>query len=107
MKAPVEKYQSVVKAPVETDAIRESIRLVLKAKIPHEFRTTVVASLLKPEDILAISREIAGAKRYALQKFQTGRTLNKRYAEEKTYSDEEFLKIKGQLEQHIPLIILR
>jgi len=107
VKAPAEKYQSVVQAPVVVDFIRESIRLVLKAKMPHEFRTTVVASGLAPKDILAIGREIDGAKRYALQKFQPARTLNEKYIEEKTYSDEEFLKIKKQLEKHIPLIIIR
>ena len=107
VKAPIEKYQSVVQAPVAIDVIRESIRLVLKAKIQHEFRTTVVASLLTAKDILAIVREIAGAKRYALQKFQPARTLNKKYIQEKTYSDEEFLKIKKQLEKNVPLIMIR
>ena len=54
VKAPAEKYESVVKSPVAIDVIRESIQIVLKAKIPHEFRTTVVASLLTTKDILAI-----------------------------------------------------
>lgn len=107
VKAPIEKYQTVVKAPVAIDDVRESIRLVIKAKIPHEFRTTVVTSLLTPKDILAIAGEIAGAKRYALQKFQSNRTLTKKYLQEKTYSDEEFWKIKKQLEKHVPLIIIR
>jgi pyruvate formate lyase activating enzyme len=107
VKAPAEKYESVVKSPVAIDVIRESIQIVLKAKIPHEFRTTVVASLLTTKDILAIVREIAGAKRYALQKFQSARTLNKKYIDEKTYSDEEFLKIKKQLEKDVPVIIIR
>jgi len=107
VKAPLEKYRDVVKVPVAIDAIRESILLVLKAKIPHEFRTTVVSSLLTPDDILVIGREITGATRYALQKFQPSRTLNKKYLKEKTYSDEQFLKIKKQLEKKIPLIIIR
>jgi len=107
VKAPVEKYESVVKSPVAIDFIRESIQIVLKAKIPHEFRTTVVASLLTTKDILAIVREIAGAQRYALQRFQPARTLNKKYIKENTYSDEEFLKIKKQLEKDVPVIIIR
>ncbi len=107
VKAPAEKYRNVVKAPVETDAVCESIRLVTSAKIPHEFRTTVVETLLTPQDILAIAREIKGAKRYALQKFQPGPTLDKKYAKGKTYSDEEFAKLKGKLEKEIPLIIIR
>jgi pyruvate formate lyase activating enzyme len=107
VKAPSGKYPNVVQTPVAIDAIRESIRLVLKAKILHEFRTTVVTSLLTQNDILAIGREIAGARRYVLQKFQSARTLNKKYLKEKTYSDEEFLKIKKQMETDIPLVIIR
>ena len=107
IKAPAEKYQGVVKAPVTIDVIRESIRLALKAKIPHEFRTTIVTSLLTPNDIMAISKEIVGARCYVLQKFQPARTLNKKYVKEKTYSDEEFLKIKKRLEKEVPLILIR
>ena len=39
--------------------------------------------------------------------FSRRRTLNKKYIEEKTYSDEEFLKIKKQLEKDVPVIIIR
>jgi len=107
VKAPAEKYQSIAKVPVESDAIREAIRLVLKAKIPHEFRTSIVEPLLTPQDILAIARKIKGARRYALQKFHPGPTLDKKYAKGKTFTDEEFMKLKAQLEKDIPLVIIR
>ena len=107
VKAPFEKYQRVVQVPVDTHVIGESIRCVLTAKIPHEFRTTVVSSQLTPKDILTIAKMIPGAKRYVLQKFQPGRTLDQKYREEKTCPDEEFFTIKQQLETEIPLIIIR
>ncbi len=107
VKAPLEKYPDVVRAPLEKDNLRESIRLVIGAKIPHEFRTTAAASLLRPEDILTIAREIDGAKRYALQRFQPGETLETIFAEEKTFSDEEFVQIKNQLAGSIPVVIVR
>ncbi len=107
VKAPFEKYPDVVRAPLEKDNLRESIRLVIGAKIPHEFRTTAAASLLMPEDILTIAREIGGAKRYTLQRFQPGQTLETMFAEEKTFSDEEFVQIKNQLAGSIPVVIVR
>ena len=107
VKAPLEKYPDVVRAPLDKDDLRESIRLVIGAKIPHEFRTTAAASLLRPEDILTIAREIDGAKRYALQRFQPGETLETIFAEEKTFSDEEFVQIKNQLAGSIPVVIVR
>jgi len=107
VKAPIAKYQGIVQAPVAADDIRKSTRLVIGSAIPHEFRTTIVASLLTPKDMTEIGQEIAGARRYALQKFQPARTFNKRYLREKTYSDEEFLKIKEQMEKGIPLVMIR
>jgi pyruvate formate lyase activating enzyme len=107
IKAPETKYSEVVKAKVSYDAIRDSIKLILSSGINHEFRTTVVTSLLLPKDICSIAREIAGARRYALQKFQRTKTLNKNYMEENTYPDDVFLKMKKQLEKQIPVILIR
>lgn len=107
VKAPAAKYPSTIKAAVSFDVIRESIRLILKSGLDHEFRTTVVSSKLTGADILEISCEIAGAKRYAIQKFQPVKTLNKRYLSETSYPDEALLNIKKELEKDIPLIVIR
>jgi pyruvate formate lyase activating enzyme len=44
--------------------------------VEHEFRTTVVPILLSAEDIEAIAAYIGGAKKYALQQFRAGSTLD-------------------------------
>jgi pyruvate formate lyase activating enzyme len=107
IKAPLEKYKSIVKVLVDTQPIEESIRLILKSKIPHEFRTTVVKSQLTEKDILKIAKLISGAKRYALQKFVPTKTLDKKFIKEKTYPDDELEKIKKRLEKEIPSVIVR
>lgn len=107
VKAPLEKYADVVKASVNPDDIRRSIRLILKSRIPHEFRTTVVYSQLTPEDVFSIATEMTGAKRYVLQKFQKTKTLDDKYLEEEPYSDEDMVKIARKLERIIPLILVR
>jgi len=107
IKAPLEKYKSIVKVPIDTQSIKESIQLILKSKIPHEFRTTVVKSQLTAKDILEIAQLIFGAKRYALQKFVPARTLDKKFLKEKTYLDDELEKIKKSLEKEIPSVMVR
>jgi len=107
IKAPLEKYKSIVKVPIDTQSIKESIRLILKSKIPHEFRTTVVKSQLTEKDILKIAKLISGAKRYALQKFVPAKTLDKKFLKEKTYSDDELESIKIRLEKEIPSVMVR
>jgi len=107
IKAPLEKYDTVVHAPVQIEDIRRSIHRVIKSKVPHEFRTTVVSSQLSPKDISAIAKEIKGAKRFVLQKYQPAKSLSGKFFRDKTYSDEEFLSIARKLEKEIPLIIIR
>jgi len=107
IKAPLEKYKSVVKVPVNSDLIKESIRLILKAKIQHEFRTTIVESQLEEKDILQIAKLIFGANSYALQKFVPAKTLDKKLLKEKSYPDEKLQKIKKHLENKISSVFVR
>lgn len=107
VKAPLEHYSSVVNAPVHVENIRQSVRLALKSNIPHEFRTTVVSSQLTTKDISIIVQELKGAKRYVLQKYRPTKMLHNIFLEEKTYSDEEFLRIAKELEKDIPMIVIR
>ncbi|HEX7416048.1 MAG TPA: anaerobic ribonucleoside-triphosphate reductase activating protein [Smithellaceae bacterium] len=107
IKAPLEKYKRIVQAPVDTQSIKDSIKLILKSKIPHEFRTTVVKSQLGAKDILEIATLISGAQRYALQKFMPTKTLDKKLLKEKAWSDDELEKIKKRLEKEIPSVIVR
>ena len=107
IKAPLEKYKSVVKVPVNADSIKESIKLILKAKIPHEFRTTIVESQLEEKDIQQIAKLISGANHYVLQKFMPVKVLDKKFLKEKSYPDEKFQEIKKHLENTISSVVVR
>jgi pyruvate formate lyase activating enzyme len=66
-----------------------------------------VKSMLSENDILEIADDIAGAKRYVLQKFVPGETLEKTYFPEKPYTSEELEEIKKRLEKQISSVIVR
>jgi pyruvate formate lyase activating enzyme len=107
IKGPLEKYESITCATADCKKIEESIKIILKSGIPHEFRTTIVQSQLTPKDIFKIATLISGAHRYALQKFVPGKTLNNKFREEKNYSESELEKIKKRLEKEIAFVIVR
>ena len=107
IKAPLEKYEKIARVPLKTDSIKESIKIILKAMIEHEFRTTVVQSLLTENDILKIAKLISGARRYTLQKFVPAKTLDKKYLKAKQFSDDELEKIRKRLEKEIPIVKVR
>jgi pyruvate formate lyase activating enzyme len=107
IKAPLSKYESIVQVSLDTDLIKESIRIILKSKIEHEFRTTVVQSLLTENDIFNIASLISGARRYALQRFVPAKTLSKKYLKAKPFLDDTLGIIKKRLEKEIPVVIVR
>jgi pyruvate formate lyase activating enzyme len=107
IKAPLEKYENIAQVQLEINSIKESIRIILKAKIEHEFRTTVVQSLLTEDDVLKIAKLISGARRYTLQQFVPSKTLDKKYLKEKPLSADVLEKLRKHLEKEIPIVKVR
>lgn len=69
VKAPLAKYSRLAGVKGFEDRIKESVSLIIKSDINHEFRTTVVESLLSKEDISEISKFVKGGKFYRLNDF--------------------------------------
>jgi len=68
LKGPAARYDELTGVHVDMDAIKRSIRLIIKQAPDYEFRTTVAPTITRP-DIVAAARLITGAKRYYLQRF--------------------------------------
>src|SRR3989344_2598440 len=101
VKAPLSKYKETVSHPVDTQAIRKSIDLIMASEIPYEFRTTLVRALTSPKDIIKIGKEIKGATRYYLQKFVPTKILNPQFLRKTTYSDEELKILQKKLSKYV------
>lgn len=107
IKAPLGKYSKVCASNVDTDKIRQSIKLIKTSNIDYEFRTTVVRSQLSFEDFGNIAKLIKGADRYYLQKFVSNLTLDKKFEHETTYGDSEFERIKEIFKPYVKEVFVR
>lgn len=79
-KAPltIKRYEEVVGVSLGKEGlinIQKSMETLLAHKVDHEFRTTIVPSLLKEKEIYEMAQMIKGAKRYTLQNFNPRQTL--------------------------------
>lgn len=97
VKAPLEKYQEIVRKKFDVSKIKESIDLIIKSGVDYEFRTTVVKSLTSKEDIFKIVDLIKGAKAYYLQKFIPNKTNDPAFMQAETYTDKEFEELKQKI----------
>lgn len=71
LKAPltVKSYALAAGGAVDLEAVKRSVRLLLKGQVDYEFRTTVCPAFVRLEDLPEMARAIAGARRYVLQQF--------------------------------------
>ena len=107
VKAPLEKYRKITRSKINTELIGQSIKFIKKSNIQHEFRTTVVKSQLKEDDLISISRLVKNAHLYVLQKFIPSKTMDPKFLNEKTYSDDEFDQFLKKIKKQVRSVIVR
>ncbi len=75
-------------------AVEESIGILIKSNVSHQFRTTVVPRLHTIEDILRLAEQLRGAMDYRLQNFNPGRTLDPSFQNEPPYEHATFRELE-------------
>ena len=58
-------------------------------------------------DLITISKLVKNAQLYVLQKFIPSKTMDPKFMNKKTYSDEEFDKIKKKIEKNVRSVVVR
>lgn len=89
IKAPLESYSEIVRKKIDTQKIQQSINIIQNSQLSHEFRTTVLKSLLSKSDIIKI-RELVKGSKLVLQKYTPSKGLDIEPGKQENYSDEEF-----------------
>lgn len=107
IKAPLEKYKDIVDTDIKITLITDSINIIKNSQIDYEFRTTVVPGLLGEEDIEKISKLLSGSKRFFIQQFQPGKTLNSKYIKVQPYKISELIKFKKIAEPFFEKVEIR
>ena len=101
VKAPLEKYGEVTRTVVDEKKIEEGIGVIMDSEIEYEFRTTVLKSFFARDDIIEIAKLIQGARRYVIQAFVTGKTLDRSLINLMSYPEQELATIKVETERHV------
>jgi len=78
IKAPLEKYEKLAGVRVPAGTISESIDIISRYGIAHEFRTTFVPALLTGDDLAAVRAMIPAGSPHRIQPFKPDNALDKR-----------------------------
>jgi pyruvate formate lyase activating enzyme len=88
VKTSLSEYPQLVGTGVKTESIKRSMELLKAADIPYEFRTTMIQEIHSEEVLTEMMALLGGAKRYYLQTFRPGHTLNPLFATYHPFSPE-------------------
>jgi len=107
LKGPLDRYSAIVGVGVNRRDIETSIALLGSAGIPHEFRTTLVASLHTSPEVIKMAELISGAPKFVLQRFVPSKLLDPRLGRADCFPDHEIDAMREQLEKNLPCVAIR
>ncbi len=70
-----EKYNMTSGCEIDIDLIKESVSVIKRSGIDHEFRTTTVKEFHSAEDFVSISHWLEGESKYYIQHFEDSGNL--------------------------------
>ena len=85
------------------DRIKESIKIIIDSGVNHEFRTTVVPSLVSDSDIYDIAKSVSGCKLYVLQKFHPENVLDESFKKIEPLEDSDMRELEKVASEFVPV----
>ncbi len=95
------RYQEVTSVPVDTETIRDSLKLLLHSGIEYDLRTTVVRGLLNEDDLHTIGQLVQGASKYIFQQFLPSKTVNPEFLRREAPAEVELEKFQRIMAQYV------
>ena len=104
IKYPYEYYENY---DIDFKSIKRSSKLIMKRAKDYEFRTTYVKGIHNIEDANEIGEIIKGAKRYYIQNFRKGKTIDPSLDNSNSFTEEELEEIKNIVSKYIENVEIR
>lgn len=101
------KTTGVVQKMDYVTSIKASIGIIKNSGLEYEFRSTILPRLHTEKDFHEMGRMIKGAKKFAVQGFRPGITLDKGFENERSFTSEELKDIKGIFEGYVNEVEIR
>lgn len=107
IKNQLKKYAVTTNSDVDIERIKLSAELIMRSKIPYEFRTTVVPGIHTIKDFIEISHWLKGAKNYCLQEYREGVILDPKLKLKTKNKSINLEEIKNKIEKNFGKVTIR
>jgi pyruvate formate lyase activating enzyme len=92
---------------IDIHEIDRSTRILMASPVDYEFRTTFVPGIHSVSDIAEIGKWLDGAKRFVIQGFRPGKTLDPEYMKMQQPPREELRKAADLVQGNFREVIIR
>lgn len=96
-----DKYKKVMGVDNEElfEGVKESIELLQRSEVDHEYRTTVVPGIVNEAGLMSIGEWLGDGAKFYLQQFIPQHTLDPDYENVEPYPEEKLKKIKKKFDE--------
>ncbi|OGC36289.1 anaerobic ribonucleoside-triphosphate reductase activating protein [candidate division WS6 bacterium RIFOXYD1_FULL_33_8] len=102
-----EIYKQNLKGKIEYEEIEKSIELLMNMAKDYEFRTTYVKGIHTLNSAKGIGRLIKGSKRYYIQNFRPGKTINPGLNNTNSFTPDELIDIEKIVKKYVKEVEIR
>lgn len=102
-----ELYKQNLSKSIEYKQIEKSIHLIMEKARDYEFRTTYVKGIHTLESARGIGELIKGSKRYYIQNFRPGKTINPSLNFSNSFTEKELKDIKREIKKYVKRVEIR
>ena len=107
VKYETEIYKQELEESIEYEEIEESIRLIQERGKDYEFRTTYVKGIHTLKSVKGIGKLIKGSKKYYIQNFRPGKTINPKLNNRNSFTQNELESMKKEMQKYVRNVEIR
>jgi len=107
LKAQPNRYPEVTRYKIKPETIIETIKLLRRGSVDHEFKITPVPGIHTQKDVEELAQLLMGSKRFAIEQFQPWTTENPECRDIEPYSEGELRQFRDLVAPYFAETILR
>ncbi len=107
VKYPSDEYNDRSGNKNAQSCILQSISIILNSNVNYEFRTTYVKGIHTKASVRKICKMIEGSKRYYIQNFREGKSIDKSLTNQNSFTSDELNDFKKIAQKYIDSVEIR
>lgn len=105
VKTTLDQYPSL--GAKDTNNFSRSVEILKREVVEYEFRTTAVPGFVSEQNIEKIGEIVKGGRRFTLQQFTPGDTLDETFNDVKPYTKTQLARFAETLKRYVSEVVIR